>query len=82
MSDPDRNRPAHLQLLAISWNFGWPVAAGVVAGHWLDEKLGCSPALTLGLGIGAMAVAVWRLIDLGKEDEAERREEESASKDR
>ena len=32
MSEPSRSRPAHLQLLAVSWNFGWPVAAGVALG--------------------------------------------------
>ena len=44
-------------------------------GHWLDEKLGVSPFLTLSLGIGAMAATIWRMIDLGKQEEAERREE-------
>lgn len=74
MTESGRRRPAHLQLLAISWNFGWPVAAGVVLGHWLDEKLGSSPWLTLLFGLGAMAAAVWRLLALGKQEEVERRE--------
>jgi F0F1-type ATP synthase assembly protein I len=77
MSEPSSNRPAHLQLLAVSWNFGWPVAAGVALGHWLDERLGSSPAATLVFGIGAMAAATWRLLSLSKQDAAERREEEA-----
>jgi len=76
MSEPARSRPAHLQLLAVSWNFGWPVAAGVALGHWLDERLGTSPAATLVLGIGAMAAAAWRLVSLSKQDVAERQEAE------
>jgi Putative F0F1-ATPase subunit Ca2+/Mg2+ transporter len=51
MSEPARSRPAHLQILAVSWNFGWPVAAGVALGHWIDEALGSSPAATLVLGL-------------------------------
>ncbi|MFN2426705.1 MAG: AtpZ/AtpI family protein [Candidatus Binatia bacterium] len=76
MAEPFKHRPAHLQLLAISWNFGWPVAAGVALGHWLDEALGTSPAATLFLGIGSMAGAAWRLIQLGRRDAAEWRERE------
>ena len=76
MSEPGRNRPAHLQLLAISWNFGWPVTAGVALGYWLDEKLGSSPAAALVLGLGAMAASVWRLISLSSQDEVERRQEQ------
>lgn len=74
MPELGTKRPAHLQLMAVSWNFGWPVAAGVVLGHWIDEKLGCSPAATLGLGIGALAVAVYRLVVLGRQEVAERAE--------
>lgn len=76
MPEPDNHRPAYLQLVAISWNFGWPVAAGVMVGHWLDEKLGSSPAATLVLGLGAMAAAIWRMVDLGRQDVLERHEEE------
>lgn len=74
--DPGSRRPAHLQLLAISWNFGWPVAAGVVVGHWIDEAVGSSPAATLVLGVGAMAAAVWRLLVLSRQEQAERHREE------
>jgi F0F1-type ATP synthase assembly protein I len=73
--DPNR-RPAHLQLLAISWNFGWPVAAGVIAGYWIDDKLGSSPWVTLALGLGAMSAAVARLVRLSNDEARERREQE------
>lgn len=69
-------RPAHLQLLAVSWNFGWPVATGVIVGHWLDGALDCSPLATLGLGIGAMAASVWRMIELSRREAEERRSDE------
>lgn len=81
MSDPARQRPAHLELLAVSWNFGWPIAAGVIAGHWIDLQLGSSPAATLLLGIGALAVSVRRMIELGREDVAERRREQQDEED-
>lgn len=76
MREPGKSRPAHLQLLAISWNIGWPVAAGVMLGHWLDEKVGSSPLATLTFGLGAMAAAMWRMVNLGKREAAERREQE------
>lgn len=76
MSEPARSRPAHLQILAVSWNFGWPVAAGVALGHWIDEALGSSPAATLVLGIGAMAAATWRLVSLSRQEQDERRRDE------
>ena len=76
MSEPSRSRPAHLQLLAVSWNFGWPVAAGVALGHWMDEALGSSPAATLGIGIGAMGAATWRLLGLSKQEQIERQRDE------
>jgi hypothetical protein len=72
---PSRDRPALLQLMAISWNFGWPVAAGVILGNWVDGKLGSSPAAALTFGLGAMVTAVWRLIALGKQDAVEREHE-------
>ncbi len=74
MDELPRNRPAYLQLVAISWNFGWPIVAGVAVGHWLDDRFGTSPAVALALGLGAMIAAVWRLVVLGKQDAAERRE--------
>jgi len=61
-----------MQLMAISWNFGWPVAAGVIVGSWVDGKIGSSPIATLTFGLGAMITAVWRLIALGKQDAIER----------
>ena len=73
MNDPDKRRPAHLELLAVSWNFGWPVAAGVVIGSWIDDRLGTSPVVTLVLALGAMLASVRRLIELSRRDEAERR---------
>lgn len=80
MNDDRRPRPAHLELLGIAWNFGWPIATGVLLGYWLDERLGTSPGLTLGFGIGAMAAAVQRLIGLTKRETAERHEAEESDR--
>jgi F0F1-type ATP synthase assembly protein I len=79
MSPSERTRAAHLQLLAVSWNFGWPIAAGVVLGYWIDGKLGSSPAATLVLGLGAMAASTWRLLALSRLEQAARRADELAS---
>jgi F0F1-type ATP synthase assembly protein I len=82
MRPSDRSRPAHLQILAVSWNFGWPVAAGVVLGHWIDQSLGTSPAATLVLGIGSMAASVWRLVRLARlESEARARDEAESGRE-
>ena len=77
MFGASRNRTALVQLAAISWNFGWPVVAGVVVGWWIDEKLGSSPVATLALGLGSMMTAVWRLVVLSRRDAVERRAEEA-----
>ena len=73
MSEPERNRPAHLELLAVAWNFGWPVIVGALAGSWLDQRLGTSPVLALFLGLGSIAIGAWRLIVLARREAAERR---------
>ncbi len=79
MPESERTRAAHLQLLAVSWNFGWPVAAGVVLGYWIDESLGSSPAATLLLGIGSMAVSTWRLLALSRREQEARDADRSAA---
>lgn len=71
-----RHRTAHVQLLAVSWNFGWPIAAGVGIGYWIDGRLGTSPLASLGLGLGALAVSISRMIQLTRQEASERREDE------
>jgi len=82
MFGPPGNRTALVQLAAISWNFGWPVVAGVVFGWWIDEKLGSSPAMILTFGLGSMITSVWRLVVLAKRDARERAQEEAANENR
>jgi F0F1-type ATP synthase assembly protein I len=77
MPEPRQSRPAHLELLAVSWSFGWPIAAGVMLGYWLDEKLGTSPAASLILGIGALVAAAWRMVDLGRQEAREHERDEA-----
>jgi hypothetical protein len=79
MPESDRTRAAHLQILAVSWNFGWPIAAGVGLGYWIDESLGSSPAATLLFGIGALAASTWRLLLLSKREQAARQADELAN---
>ena len=50
------------EALALAWSFGWPTAAGVLAGYWLDARLGTAPWLTLALALAAMVMAVVRII--------------------
>lgn len=55
------------EALALAWSLGWPITAGVLAGYWLDSKLGTAPWLTLTLAVAAMVMAVVRIIgSLGK----------------
>jgi hypothetical protein len=76
MGDSSRPRPAHIQVLAVAWNFGWPIATGVMCGYWLDLHLGSSPAMSLVFGVGAMAASVWRLIELSRRESEEIHEAE------
>ena len=59
-------KPAHLQILAMSWTMGWPIAAGVLVGLWIDSKLGTSPLLAVVLGIGSLAVSTWRIVQIAQ----------------
>jgi F0F1-type ATP synthase assembly protein I len=55
---------AGAKAVAVAWSLGWPITAGVIAGGWIDEKLGTSPWGILGLGLGAFVGAVRRIIVL------------------
>jgi len=48
--------------LALAWSLGWRVAAGILAGYYLDGWLGTSPLLTLGLSLAALVSAVRAMI--------------------
>lgn len=64
--DEDRGaaRLARYQAAALAWNLGWPIAAGVVAGSWLDGRLGTSPLFILAFTLGALVATVRRLLQL------------------
>ena len=49
------------KLTAFGLEFGVTVAAGVVAGYYLDGWLGTPPLFTLLISIGALAGALYRL---------------------
>lgn len=57
-----RDKGGAVEALALAWSFGWPTAAGVLVGYWLDGWLGTAPWLTLLLAISAMVLAVVRII--------------------
>jgi F0F1-type ATP synthase assembly protein I len=76
MTEPVRKRSAHLELLAVSWSFGWPIAAGVILGHWIDIRFEVTPIATLSMGIGALVLSVRRMVDLGREDVLDHRRQE------
>jgi len=54
-----RDLPPALGLLGVGWYVATCITLGVVAGLWLDDRAGISPALTLlGLALG-LASAGW-----------------------
>lgn len=50
------------QALALAWSLGWPITAGLLAGYWLDTRLGTAPWLALALAMLAMVIVVMRII--------------------
>ncbi len=55
-------KTSNLELLALAWSLGWRIAAGVLVGYFLDQRLGCAPLLTLLLSITALAVGVAQIL--------------------
>ena len=54
-----KNWPPAVALLGIGWYVATCIVLGVLAGLWLDDQAGISPALTLvGLALG-LAAAGW-----------------------
>ena len=54
-----KNWPPAIALLGVGWYVATCIVLGVLAGLWLDDQAGISPALTLlGLGLG-LAAAGW-----------------------
>ena len=58
---PESQRSAY-RALALATALGWPIAAGVVLGAYLDRRFGSAPWLTLALTLGGFVGAVRRLI--------------------
>ena len=54
-----KNWPPAIALLGVGWYVATCIVLGVLAGLWLDDQAGISPACTLiGLGLG-LAAAGW-----------------------
>ena len=54
-----KNWPPAVALLGVGWYVATCIVLGVLAGLWLDDQAGISPAFTLlGLGLG-LAAAGW-----------------------
>ncbi len=65
-SGPDEEvKYARYQAVGVAWSLGWPIATAVVAGSWLDARLGTSPLFILALALGGLVVTVRRLMLLG-----------------
>ncbi len=62
----DRNsaRGASYQAMAVAWNMGWPIAAGLLLGVYLDKRWDSSPFAALFCSLAALAAVVKRLISL------------------
>lgn len=58
---PDRGA---VRALGAAWALGWPIAAGVLVGYWIDETAGTAPWATLVLAVGALAAGVRRMLRL------------------
>ncbi|HYC56367.1 MAG TPA: AtpZ/AtpI family protein [Candidatus Binatia bacterium] len=58
-------RRASYQAMAVAWSLGWPIAAGVLIGSWLDGYFDTSPVFILVFGVGALGVAVRQLLMIG-----------------
>ncbi len=62
--DEESTDPRKLRAIAVAWHLGWPIAAGVIVGAWLDGRLGTAPWLTLIICLGAFVASVRRIIVL------------------
>jgi len=38
----------------------------VVAGHWLDKRIGCTPALTIAGAAGGLVLGLWHLVQMSR----------------
>ncbi|MFQ5477702.1 MAG: AtpZ/AtpI family protein [Candidatus Binatia bacterium] len=65
----NRLEPKAAEILGLLWNFGWPIAAGVLLGGWLDRRLGTSPWLALFLALAAMIAGVRIILKVVGEDD-------------
>lgn len=54
-----------LRLTTLGWELALPIFGGVLAGHYLDNRLSMHPTFTLGLltlGLGASIYILWQTI--------------------
>ena len=58
----DRSLVAATRYAALGFEFAGIVVAGVIAGYYIDARLGSAPLFTLLLTLGGMGGAVYRLI--------------------
>ncbi len=66
----------NLELLALAWSLGWRIAAGVLVGYFLDQRIGSAPLLTLLFSIAALAMGVAQILKVlagaGHDEESRR----------
>ena len=77
-----RRLPATARLLGMGWAIAGFIVVGLVAGLWLDRKLGTAPLITLiglGLGLGGAFFAVYRLVFEAVEEDKEDEERQGGN---
>jgi len=63
MNDDDQNGLVNAsRYAALGFEFAGIVVAGVLAGYWIDGRLGTAPLFTLLLTLGGMVGALYRLL--------------------
>ena len=74
----DGARDANLEILSLAWSLGWRIAAGLLAGYYLDGWIGSTPLFTLLLSLAALAIGVRQILvvlntSAGERDDEPRR---------
>lgn len=69
LTDPQDDRSPLAQamaLVATITTVAMEMVVPVVAGHWLDKRVGCTPALTIAGAAGGLVLGLWHLIQMSR----------------
>ena len=59
---PDSRPLRNTEILGLGWSLGWRIAAGLLAGYYLDRWLATTPLLTLALSLAALVTGVRQML--------------------